>query len=69
MAEAATESTDPVFAFGARLRQGHFTNADFSAPFLNNPGPTSDYMSTAFWTGRCLIPAAHPTRSGERKQP
>ncbi len=47
VAETATESTDPVFAFGARLRQGRFTNADFSAPFLNNPGPTSDYMSTA----------------------
>ncbi len=47
VAEVATESTDPVFAFGARLRQGRFTNADFSAPFLNDPGPTSDYMSTA----------------------
>ena len=52
VAETATESTDPVFAFGARLRQGRFTNADFSAPFLNDPGATSDYMSTAAldWT-------------------
>jgi outer membrane protein TolC len=47
VAETATESTDPVFAFGARLRQGRFTAADFSPGFLNDPGPTSDYMSTA----------------------
>jgi outer membrane protein TolC len=47
VAETAIESTDPVFAFGARLRQGRFTAADFSPQFLNDPGPTSDYMSTA----------------------
>jgi outer membrane protein len=50
--ETFTESTDPVFAFGARLRQGRFTANDFSPSFLNSPGPTSDYTSTAgaTWT-------------------
>lgn len=50
--ETFTESNDPVFAFGARLRQGRFTANDFSPSFLNSPGPTSDYASAAgaTWT-------------------
>lgn len=75
-AESATESTDPVFAFGARLRQGRFTNADFSAPFLNDPGPTSDYMSTAAldWTvfdsgrARHAIRGAQAALTASRRQ-
>jgi len=66
-AETATESTDPVFAFGARLRQGRFTAADFSPNFLNNPGPTSDYMSTAGvdWTVFDSGRARHEVRGAE----
>lgn len=50
--ESFTESTDPVFAFGAKLRQGRFTSADFALSTLNSPGPTGDYMSAvnANWT-------------------
>jgi len=76
VAETATESTDPVFAFGARLRQGRFTNADFSASFLNDPGPTSDYMSTAGldWTvfdsgrARHAIRGAQAALTASRRQ-
>lgn len=50
--EGFADSTDPVFAFGARLRQGRFTAADFSPTRLNAPGATSDFISTAggSWT-------------------
>jgi outer membrane protein TolC len=65
--ETFTDSTDPVFAFGARLRQGRFTASDFSPARLNYPAPTSDFMSTAgatwmlFDSGRTLhqLQAAH----------
>jgi outer membrane protein TolC len=50
--EAFTDSTDPVFAFGARLRQGRFTANDFSPSNLNYPPPTTDFTSAlgASWT-------------------
>ncbi len=43
--ETFTDSTDPVFAFGARLRQGRFTANDFSPANLNYPPATSDFTS------------------------
>jgi outer membrane protein TolC len=36
-------SNDPVFAFGAKLRQGRFTEADFSLAELNQPGAIDDW--------------------------
>ena len=45
--ETFIDSTDPVFAFGARLRQGRFTAADLSLNNLNYPSPTADFTSTA----------------------
>lgn len=52
VSETFTESTDPVFGFGARLREGRFTASDFSPAFLNSPGPTGDFTSAAgvTWT-------------------
>lgn len=52
VSESFTEATDPVFAFGARLRQGRFTASDFAPGALNYPAPTGDYMSSAgaTWT-------------------
>ena len=47
VAESFTDSTDPVFAFGARLRQGRFGTADFSPDRLNYPSATADYSSSA----------------------
>ena len=43
--ETLTDSTDPVFAFGARLRQGRFTTNDFSPAKLNHPAATTDFQS------------------------
>lgn len=58
--ETFIDSTDPVFAFGARLRQGRFTAADLTLNNLNYPSPTTDFTSTAgatwilFDSGRTL---------------
>lgn len=50
--ETFIDSTDPVFAFGARLRQGRFTASDLALNNLNYPPPTTDFTSTAgaTWT-------------------
>src|SRR5487761_1121503 len=50
--ETFIDSTDPVFAFGARLRQGRFTAANLALNNLNYPPPTTDFTSTAgaTWT-------------------
>lgn len=63
--ETVTESNDPVFAFGARLRQGRFTSNDFAPSVLNSPGPTSDYASVAgaTWTVFDSSRTAHQIRS------
>ena len=37
-----TRTEDPVAVFGARLRQGRFTQADFAVDALNFPDPISD---------------------------
>lgn len=37
--EDVSEGDDPVYAFGMRLRQQRFTQADFAVASLNNPGP------------------------------
>lgn len=34
---------DPVAAFGSRLRQGRFTQADFDPALLNDPAPLTDW--------------------------
>lgn len=58
--ETFIDSTDPVFAFGARLRQGRFTASDLSLNNLNYPPATTDFTSTAgatwmlFDSGRTL---------------
>jgi outer membrane protein len=50
--ESAMTGTDPVFAFGTRLRQGRFTNADFALNRLNYPDPISDFSAgvSGQWT-------------------
>ncbi|MGH9560721.1 MAG: TolC family protein, partial [Terracidiphilus sp.] len=37
--EDLSEGDDPVYAFGTRLRQQRFTQANFAVASLNNPGP------------------------------
>ncbi|HEX8927107.1 MAG TPA: TolC family protein, partial [Terriglobales bacterium] len=43
--ESLTRGNDPVYAFGTRLRQGRFTQADFALSSLNYPSPISDFAS------------------------
>lgn len=57
-----TRSVDPVFAFGTKLRQERFGEADFALAALNRPEPISDWTAEAGvrwsvldatrWTGR-----------------
>lgn len=57
-----TRSVDPVFAFGTKLRQGRFTEADFALDALNDPSPVEDWTAGAearwaaldlgLWAGR-----------------
>jgi len=44
-AETATIGNDPVYAFGTRLRQGRFTQGDFSINSLNYPQPIGNFSS------------------------
>jgi RND family efflux transporter MFP subunit len=43
--ESAVRGNDPVFVFGARLRQQNFTLADLALNRLNTPGPISNFSS------------------------
>ena len=43
--EAYQRSNDPVFVFGARLRQQSFTTADFALNRLNTPTPFSNFAT------------------------
>jgi len=45
--EDISRGNDPVYAFGTRLRQGQFTQADFALNALNFPQPIGDF-STRF---------------------
>ncbi len=50
--EDISRGNDPVYAFGTRLRQGQFTQADFALDALNHPQPIGNF-STRFsgsWT-------------------
>ena len=50
--EDISRGNDPVYVFGTRLRQGQFTQADFSLEALNHPQPIGNF-STRFsgsWT-------------------
>ena len=50
--EDISRGNDPVYAFGTRLRQGQFTQADFAVDALNHP-PAIGNFSTRFsgsWT-------------------
>ncbi len=50
--ETATRGNDPVYAFGSRLRQQRFTEADFALNRLNRPLPFGNFSTRAggTWT-------------------
>src|SRR5262252_9036560 len=43
--ETATTGNDPVYVFGTRLREGRFTQADFSLSNINPPDSFSNFSS------------------------
>jgi len=43
--EDISRGNDPVYAFGSRLRQRQFTQADFALNTLNRPQPIGDFSS------------------------
>ncbi len=43
--ESALRGTDPVYAFGTRLRQGRFTADDFALNRLNHPTPLGNFVT------------------------
>jgi outer membrane protein TolC len=44
-AEAATRGNDPVYVFGAKLRQNTFTTSDFALNRLNTPTPIGNFAT------------------------
>lgn len=50
--EDISRGNDPVYAFGTRLRQGQFTQADFALDALNHPQPIGNFSSrfSGSWT-------------------
>jgi outer membrane protein TolC len=51
--EDISRGNDPVYAFGMRLRQQQFTQADFALDALNRPAAIGNFSSrlTAWWLG------------------
>jgi len=52
-----TRSDDPVFAFGAKLRQERFTEQDFALDALNRPGAIDDWSTSVRAEWSVLSPA------------
>jgi outer membrane protein len=50
--EDISRGDDPVYAFGTRLRQGQFTQADFALDALNHPPPIGNFSTrlSGSWT-------------------
>ena len=50
--EDISRGNDPVYAFGTRLRQRQFTQADFALNALNSPQPIGNFATrfTGSWT-------------------
>ena len=53
----AVRSNDPVAAFGTRLRQGRFGEADFAVDALNSPDPITDWSAALGGQWSVLDPA------------
>lgn len=45
LTEDISRGNDPVYAFGTRLRQGQFTQADFALNDLNHPQPIGNFAT------------------------
>ncbi len=58
-----TRSNDPVFAFGTKLRQGIFTEADLALDALNAPDAIDDWSTGASLQWKLISPRAWAGRS------
>ena len=63
-----TRSTDPVFAFGAKLRQADFAEADLALDALNDPASLSDWTTTLDFRWGALDPTRWAGRTAARRQ-
>ena len=55
-------SNDPVYAFGTKLRQGTFSEADFDVDALNHPEPINDWMNRISLQWKVFSPADWTSR-------
>jgi len=63
-----TRSTDPVFAFGTKLRQGEFGQEDFQIEALNDPDAIGDFSAALGARWSLLDPTIWAGRTAARKQ-
>ena len=63
-----TRSTDPVFAFGAKLRQGTFGAEDLALDALNDPGAVQDWSTILGFRWEALSPTRWTSWSAARRQ-
>lgn len=63
-----TRSTDPVFAFGTKLRQGRFGSEDFDIAALNSPDPIGDWSASLGLRWSLVDLTAWAGRSAARSQ-
>jgi outer membrane protein TolC len=63
-----TRSTDPVFAFGTKLRQGRFAAADLQLDALNDPAPVDDWSAALGLRWEALSPTRWTAWAAARRQ-
>lgn len=63
-----TRSTDPVFAFGAKLRQGTFGEQDFQIDALNDPDAIGDFSASLGARWGILDPKVWAGRAAAKSQ-
>ncbi len=61
--EDISRGNDPVYVFGARLRQQQFTQADFSLNSLNRPVPVNNFATRFTASGASLTGGRWRTES------
>ncbi len=66
--EAYQRSNDPVFVFGARLRQTRFTAADFALNRLNSPLPFGNFATRFFGGWQLFDSGVNWLRMAQAKQ-
>ena len=66
--ETYQDGNDPVYVFGAKLRQQRFTAADFAPNLLNRPSPFTNYVTGFYGQWRLFDSGASWTRLTQARQ-